>query len=297
MSSTNSKKFLDLFNDVDEYKQTICSKVIDVIRTSNRLASENFDQIMTIDSCHDKINKLSERILNRIYQIKSHIQSSNWDQLDLDEKIEQLIDINDTLFEQIASALDEADGIKISPISTAVRQVLIKPQLNFQYKIDNSTIIPFIPKIRIKPNALTPLPMMMAQMNFEPIDLDLLQKHPEILDHPYFDEIRIFEPDEMLLKKIEPQFPKSIEETKYLFVDTIEKLKTMMDHIEIQLELAIDLEHHSYRSYQGFTCLMQISSRTEDFLIDTLTLRDELSILNNVFTNSKVLKVIFQIFI
>ncbi|CAF3086581.1 unnamed protein product [Rotaria sp. Silwood2] len=126
MSSTNSKKFLDLFNNVDEYKQTICSKVIDVIRTSNRLASENFDQIMTIDSCHDKINKLSERILNRIYQIKSHIQSSNWDQLDLDEKIEQLIDINDTLFEQIASALDEADGIKISPISTALVNFLEK---------------------------------------------------------------------------------------------------------------------------------------------------------------------------
>jgi hypothetical protein len=65
------------------------------------------------------MNKLSERILNRyfilnylfekkrkhilfrIYQIKSHIQSSNWNQLDFDEKIEQLIDINDTLFEQI----------------------------------------------------------------------------------------------------------------------------------------------------------------------------------------------------
>ncbi len=36
---------------------------------------------------------------------------------------------------------------------------------------------------------------------------------------------------------------------------------------------------------------MQISSRTEDFLIDTLILRDELSILNNVFTNPKVVKV------
>ncbi len=90
-------------------------------------------------------------------------------------------------------------------------------------------------------------------------------------------------------------------------MDTNEKLKTMMDHIEIQSELAIDLEvyritilskihnylfqHHSYRSYQGFTCLMQISSRTEDFLIDTLTLRDELFVLNNVFTNPQVVKV------
>ncbi len=49
------------------------------------------------------MNLLSERILNRIYQIKSPIQSSNWNHLDIEEKLEQLIDINDTLFEQIVS--------------------------------------------------------------------------------------------------------------------------------------------------------------------------------------------------
>ncbi len=75
--------------------------MIDVIRTSNRLAIENFDQLMTINSCQEKMNLLSERILNRIYRLKSHIQSSNWNQFDIDEKIEQLIDINDTLFERI----------------------------------------------------------------------------------------------------------------------------------------------------------------------------------------------------
>ncbi|CAF1671665.1 unnamed protein product, partial [Rotaria sordida] len=84
---------------------------------------------------------------------------------------------------------------------------------------------------------------------------------------------------------------KSLDETKYLFVDTPDKLKKMIDHIENQSELAIDLEHHSYRSYQGFTCLMQISSRTEDFLIDTIVLRDELNILNNIFTNPNIVKV------
>jgi exosome complex exonuclease RRP6 len=38
---------------------------------------------------------------------------------------------------------------------------------------------------------------------------------------------------------------------------------------------------------------MQISSRTEDFLIDTLALRDELNILNNIFTNPNIVKVKF----
>ncbi|CAF1371873.1 unnamed protein product [Adineta ricciae] len=291
MSATNSGKFLDLFTSVDEYKQTICAKVIDVIRTSNRLGVENFEQFMSINSCQEKINRLSERILNRIYQIKSSIQPSNWNHLDVDEKLEQLVDINDTLFERIASALDEADGLTKSTVSSTMRPVLEKPQLKFKCKIDNTAEIPFVPKLRTKPNAITPLPAMMMQVDLEPGNLDLLQRHPELLDHPYFNEIEVFEPDETFLRRTEPQFPKSMDDTKYLFIDTSEKLKTMMDHIELQTELAIDLEHHSYRSYQGFTCLMQISSRTEDFLVDTLLLRDDLSILNNVFTNPKILKV------
>ncbi|CDP19485.1 unnamed protein product [Coffea canephora] len=36
---------------------------------------------------------------------------------------------------------------------------------------------------------------------------------------------------------------------------------------------SVDLEHNQYRSFQGLTCLMQISTRSEDFVIDTLKLR------------------------
>lgn len=51
------------------------------------------------------------------------------------------------------------------------------------------------------------------------------------------------------------------------------------------------LQHHSYRSFQGFTCLMQISTRTTDYIIDTLSLIDELHVLNDVFTDPKIVKV------
>jgi len=37
-------------------------------------------------------------------------------------------------------------------------------------------------------------------------------------------------------------------------------------------EFAVDLEHNQYRSFQGMTCLMQISTRTADFVVDTLKL-------------------------
>jgi len=57
-------------------------------------------------------------------------------------------------------------------------------------------------------------------------------------------------------------------------------------------EVAVDLEHHRHRSFSGFVCLMQVSTRRDDFIVDTLTLREELEELNEVFTNPGVLKVV-----
>lgn len=44
----------------------------------------------------------------------------------------------------------------------------------------------------------------------------------------------------------------------------------MANTISLASELAVDLEHHSYRSYKGFLALMQISTRQEDFVVDLL---------------------------
>ena len=56
-------------------------------------------------------------------------------------------------------------------------------------------------------------------------------------------------------------------------------------------EIAIDLEYHNYRTFGGFVCLMQISTREEDFIVDTLAIREELEELNEVFTNPNIVKV------
>ena len=65
----------------------------------------------------------------------------------------------------------------------------------------------------------------------------------------------------------------------------------MLEKLRVCQEIAVDLEHHSYRSYYGFLCLMQISTREEDFIVDTLQLRDELEELNEVFTDPNITKV------
>lgn len=66
----------------------------------------------------------------------------------------------------------------------------------------------------------------------------------------------------------------------------------MLGKLQRVKEIAVDLEHHRHRSFNGFVCLMQISTRHEDFIVDTLILRDELEELNEVFTDPDVVKVI-----
>ena len=65
----------------------------------------------------------------------------------------------------------------------------------------------------------------------------------------------------------------------------------MLDELKKAKEIAVDLEHHDYRSYHGFVCLMQISTRKQDWIVDTLELREDLIALNQVFTDPKIVKV------
>ena len=56
-------------------------------------------------------------------------------------------------------------------------------------------------------------------------------------------------------------------------------------------EIAVDLEYHSYRTFGGFVCLMQLSTRDGDWVVDTLAVREDMEALNEVFTDPKIVKV------
>ncbi|XP_050901233.1 protein RRP6-like 2 [Lathyrus oleraceus] len=72
---------------------------------------------------------------------------------------------------------------------------------------------------------------------------------------------------------IVPQKPASLESTPFKLVEEVKDLKEMAAELRSVNEFAVDLEHNQYRSFQGLTCLMQISTRAEDFVVDTLKLR------------------------
>lgn len=181
-----------------------------------------------------------------------------------------------------------------------------RPQLKFKEKVDNSNT-PFIPKIFIKPNAIKPLPSYFTNKQIRkerPEDLDVpaaladfihqqrTQEHVEdMFAHPYQYELDHLTIPESLLSKPEPQMYKEMSETKCSFIDTLGDLVALNEKLCKLSEFAVDLEHHSYRSFLGLTCLMQISTREEDFIIDTLELRSEMYILNEAFTDPEIIKV------
>ncbi|CAK9160411.1 unnamed protein product [Ilex paraguariensis] len=72
---------------------------------------------------------------------------------------------------------------------------------------------------------------------------------------------------------VEPAKVPPIESTPFKLVAAVKDLKELAAKLHSADEFSVDLEHNQYRSFQGLTCLMQISTRTEDFVVDTLKLR------------------------
>jgi len=185
---------------------------------------------------------------------------------------------------------------------------IMRPQLKFKDKIDNSPA-PFVPKLTKKPNALKPLPDALinlhqkGQQKVGPSDAsvaltNLIQsvrndqdEDPSIYLHPYQYEIEQYQVSEEQLAPTEPIKADVMKPTDCTYIDCVEGLQLLIAELKNYKEIAIDLEAHSYRSYQGIVCLMQISTRKRDYIVDTLQLRSDMQLFNKVFTDPSIVKV------
>lgn len=176
---------------------------------------------------------------------------------------------------------------------------LVKPQLSFDIKPNNLDNSPFRPLLTVKPHAKIPL-----EESFEMFTNELGKKQYEARTdarkkanglryiHPYIEEIKTMKYPGRMFQKQEPKEYLPFEETEAVFVDSPELLLEMLEELKKATEIAVDLEHHDQRSYIGLVCLMQISTREKDWVVDTLKLRMELQILNEVFADPNIIKVI-----
>ena len=111
--------------------------------------------------------------------------------------------------------------------------------------------------------------------------------------HPYETEILQLKYPDTVYQQAEPIPYQPVDTTTATFVDTEDGVLEMLNELKKASEIAIDLEHHDARTYSGLTSLMQISTREKDWIVDTLKpWRHKLRVLNEVFADPKIIKVI-----
>ncbi|MCM8764796.1 MAG: ribonuclease D, partial [Candidatus Omnitrophica bacterium] len=74
------------------------------------------------------------------------------------------------------------------------------------------------------------------------------------------------------------------------FIDTEKDLKFLVRNLKKEKEIAFDIEGNSLYSYQSKICLIQISTRNQNFIIDSLKIKD-VSSLKEVLLSPDILKV------
>jgi ribonuclease D len=231
--------------------------------------------------------------------MRKDIDTNEFSQLsDIITDYEKVIDISDRVFEYIDATIDvyqqklkhkrDGSSFSSSPMIAEISQAnggnlqvihaqnIIRPQLKFKDKIDNSVSAPFKPKISNKPNSLR--------------ELDTGHVNPYIYELDcYYSNIMDYISESLELEDM--PVPHQVSIGDVVWIDTKEQLLELSALLTKEGIFGVDLEHHAYRSYQGFTCLMQISTSTTDYLIDALALRDALSCLNSSMTDPKIIKV------
>ena len=74
-------------------------------------------------------------------------------------------------------------------------------------------------------------------------------------------------------------------------IDTEEKLHDLINKLRNEKEIAVDLESNSLYSYHARICLMQISTRKENYVVDTLLIKN-ISDVDEIFSNARIRKVL-----
>lgn len=335
-SNAEIDNLIEGYESVDDFAQNAFSTIVTALKAGNGLPrhGDDFDFYSSFDGFRKFCHQNGEKTLQIIRQIIGNQMMTNALtksslNLEIEDKLEALIDANDSMIEKVGMLLDEASGSKPKTLpllvktkqdqadvsiaswnkknteSTQQRQSFhmmyakntTRPQLKFEEKVDNSNV-PFRPIIRHKPNALKPL-VLDQEQKFQSVQEFIAQQREEVetgkpadsAPHPYQYEIETFEPDDSFLEVEEGYRYQPVDETPLTFVSTSKQLEDLSHLLKNQKAFAVDLEHHSYRSFQGFTCLMQISTRDQDYIVDTLDLRNKLHILNESFTDPKIVKI------
>ncbi|KAG0207040.1 exosome nuclease subunit [Mortierella sp. NVP41] len=298
----------DIIADFEAWQTKLFQTLVKATKAANAIPAGDVSFYKTLDrefaaNMEETSNSTLEMCNGILRQAGGQGVEELKDADDMKDRFDIVVDVVDNMLEKVDVVMDEMKAprkkgsviTQSAPVVALAKtnkleyklihaQNIARPQLRFPDPVDN-TSTHFVRKITYKPNAK-------VDLNY---GMDLASDTPsELIEqpHPYEYEIKHLEYPEHLFEQRPEQLYHPFDTTTAIWVETEEALKEMCKDLETQREIAIDLEHHDYRSFQGFVCLMQISTRDQDYIIDTLELRGSLHLLNQAFTDPKIVKIL-----
>ncbi|KIY02497.1 uncharacterized protein Z520_00962 [Fonsecaea multimorphosa CBS 102226] len=298
---------MDLTADFKSFQDLVQASLVNVTRSATQVSNQDLgfhrsssDKLSrALDRQNAHLLRLTNKLLKAATQDTPLKPPTLQNQDSIDDNWRGIVDVVDGLLEKADSALDEFSGI-IKPQDAARQDAeassrpaktglgfqrwsagnMQKPQAFFERQVNNSDSTPFKPLLQTKPHAIVPLDESVGNEDTG-------------YKHPYAREIDHYRYPPSVYKFKQPIPFTPIDESEHVFVDTEQGVIEMLEELKSAEEIAIDLEHNDMRSYVGMVCLMQISTRKKDWIIDTLKpWREKLQMLNQVFANPKILKVL-----
>ncbi|WQF78581.1 Putative HRDC domain, 3'-5' exonuclease domain, HRDC-like superfamily, ribonuclease H superfamily [Colletotrichum destructivum] len=293
--------------DFKSLQDNVQAALVATVKSVNRVSAQDLPFLRAVDpSVGEDLDAKTTRILElstTLLKSAADVCGLNAPDLedtdDIDMRWRSIVDIVDSVLEKADTSIDEYTGAlkrKDAPAADAAPQAkkpkttgtvvrsanITKPQLHFAQLVDNNA--PWKPVITKKPHAKVPLEESLVTVETD--DGFVQYKHPyeaEIIEAKYPN--RVYE-------QAEPIPWQPVETTEATFVDTYEGVLDMLEDLKKAKEIAVDLEHHDFRTYVGLTSLMQISTREKDWIVDTLKpWRGQLEVLNEVFADPSIIKV------
>ncbi|KAI3809440.1 hypothetical protein L1987_25413 [Smallanthus sonchifolius] len=239
---------------------------------------------------------------------------------DDDDEYDWLVNLNDELFERFDTSVDKFKMVRNKEEETGVRAMNLVGDDGFQLvqgrkkkgvvknsdsNLGDSSSVKAVSNVMGTPKAKVSFHIASIRRPQDEYKI-LVNNSNQPFEHVWLqrseDGSRVVHPLEKLsfmdfidktVSDVEPVKPPPVESTSFKLVQDVKDLKELAAKLRDANEFAVDLEHNQYRSFQGLTCLMQISTRTEDFIVDTLKLRVQIGpYLREVFKDPTKRKVL-----
>ncbi|UKZ76274.1 hypothetical protein TrVFT333_003973 [Trichoderma virens FT-333] len=295
--------------DFNSLQEEVQKSLISTIKSANRIASHdlsfqrtvNPDVAEQLDDKTSRILDLSTRLLNSAARACGLKPPKLEDPEDVDMNWRKVVDVVDSVLEKADRAIDEYTGLvkqrengdsdsnskakQTKPTGKVIRNANVKkPQLDFELKPNNFPDGPWKPLLTEKPHAEVSLDDSLVTF--------VADNGAPQYKHPYEAEISSMQYPDRVFQIQDPIPPQPVESTAATWVDTYEGVVDMLQELKKAKEIAVDLEHHDFRTYIGLVSLMQISTREKDWIVDTLKpWRHKLQVLNEVFADPAIVKV------